>query len=95
MYVRVSDVIKYIMAVASDTLLAKVDSLVTKHLYYDNTELFSCTGTVIAQYAPKQEGARDSQQVVLVLDETVMHPQGGRSTLTVSYYSQYGDGRKY
>lgn len=47
-------------------------SLVTKHLYYDDTELFSNVGKVIAQYAGSKEG-----QTVIVLDQTVMHPQGG------------------
>lgn len=51
-------------------------SLVTKHLYYNDTELFSCTGRVIAQYAASQEGRE-----VIVLDRTVMHPQGGTSVL--------------
>lgn len=69
------------MAAAGVPLQAGADSLVTKHLYYDDTELFSCTGTVVAQYELKEEsksGARDDQQQhTLVLDETVMHPQGG------------------
>ena len=68
------------MATADVPLQAGADSLVTKHLYYDDTELFSCTGTVVAQYKP---AARDDQQqqCVLVLDETVMHPQGGMEML--------------
>lgn len=59
-------------------------SLVTKHLYYDDTELFSCTGRVIAQYAGAQEGRE-----VIVLDRTVMHPQGGETefVLRLSSYS--------
>ena len=30
--------------------------LVTKHLYYDDTEMFSNVGKVIAQYAGSKEG---------------------------------------
>ncbi len=54
--------------------LSKVaaSSLLTQHLYYDDTELFSSVGRIVSQYA----ASKDSQEV-LVLDQTVMHPQGG------------------
>ncbi len=55
-------------------------SLVTQHLYYDDTELFSCTGRVIAQYAAAQEG-RD----VIILDRTVLHPQGGETIEVITH----------
>lgn len=43
----------------------------TAHLYYDDTYLFSCTAKVVSIY----EG--DDNKTVIVLDQTVMHPQGG------------------
>ncbi len=50
------------------------DVLSTVHLYYSDTELFSNTARVIAVY--DAEG-KNGKQLVLVTDQTVMHPQGG------------------
>lgn len=47
----------------------------TTHLYYDDTELFSCEARVLAQ--EELEGKGGEKQLCLILDRTVMHPQGG------------------
>lgn len=61
-----------LMAAVSALPAIAASSLLTQHLYYDDTELFSSVGRVISQYAATKDG-----QEVLVLDQTVMHPQGG------------------
>ena len=49
--------------------------LSTEHLYYHDTELFTCEGKVIAE---EEVALKDgSQSLGIVLDRTVMHPQGG------------------
>lgn len=47
----------------------------TTHLYYADTELFFNTGKVIGEHSAEVNG---SQLLAVVLDQTVMHPQGGR-----------------
>ena len=49
-------------------------ALNTTHLYYSDTELFSNTAKVIDEHTVEFNG---SLLVGLVLNETVMHPQGG------------------
>ena len=49
-------------------------NLSTVHMYYDDTELFSNTAKITAIY--RAEGT-DGNLLVLVTDQTVMHPQGG------------------
>ncbi len=49
-------------------------ALTTVHLYYSDTEVFSNAGRVMAVY--ETEG-RNGKQLVVVTDQTVMHPQGG------------------
>lgn len=50
--------------------------LSTVHLYYDDTEQFTCEAKVIAQEElEKKDGGK---QLCLILDRTVMHPQGGK-----------------
>lgn len=51
-----------------------VKGLSTVHLYYNDTELFSNTGRIIAVHEVESNGGK---LMVLVADETVMHPQGG------------------
>jgi Ser-tRNA(Ala) deacylase AlaX len=46
--------------------------LSTNHLYYNDTYLFSCSAKIIAIH----EGVEDNR-LVIILDQTVMHPQGG------------------
>ena len=53
---------------------AAAEALSTEHLYYDDTELFSCTARVSRQWETEVDGEK---RTVLVLDRTVMHPQGG------------------
>lgn len=56
------------------------DGLATNHLYYDDTYLFSCNGTVLAQYGTEHNG---ETMTVLVLNQTVMHPQGGTQNYSI------------
>ena len=51
-------------------------SLSTVHLYYDDTELFTCEGKVIGQEEVTTKDGK--KQLCLILDRTVMHPQGGK-----------------
>ena len=51
--------------------------LVTAHLYYDDTYRFSNFGRVVAIEEAELNGAK---LTALVLDQTVMHPQGGEFT---------------
>lgn len=46
----------------------------TTHLYYADTELFSNSAKVIGEYSVEISG---NQLLAIVLDQTVMHPQGG------------------
>ena len=72
-------------------------ALSTVHLYYEDTELFSNTAKVIAvrEADPEVEGER---LVVLVTDETVMHPQGGKEKMVMRLsmssprYPSWGEG---
>ena len=51
-----------------------LQDLVTEHLYYTDTELCECKGKIIgARLIEFQGKSRD----VIILDQTVMHPQGG------------------
>lgn len=52
----------------------RAEALTTVHLYYDDTELFSCTAHVTGQWETEIDG---NKRTVLVLDQTIMHPQGG------------------
>ena len=54
--------------------MAEATKLSTVHLYYDDTELFSNTSKLTAELEIESNGEK---QLVLVLDRTVMHPQGG------------------
>lgn len=54
--------------------MAEAANLATIHLYYDDTELFSSTSTLTAVLELETNGEK---QIALVLDKTVMHPQGG------------------
>ena len=51
-----------------------VGALSTNHLYYANTEVFSNVAKVIGEHTVEINGG---QLTAVVLDETVMHPQGG------------------
>ncbi len=55
--------------------MASPPDLSTLHLYYEDTELFSCEAKVIGQ--EEIVGKTGERQICLVLDRTVMHPQGG------------------
>ncbi len=61
-------------------------NLATDHLYYSDTYLFSCSAKVLSQYNTQYN---EESLTVLVLDQTVMHPQGGRymvmHSITVIY----------
>ena len=54
----------------------EISPLNTTHLYYADTELLSNTAEVIGEYSVEING---SQLLAIVLDQTVMHPQGGTS----------------
>ena len=54
-------------------------ALNTTHLYYTDTELFSNNAKVIDEHAVEVNG---SQLSAVVLDQTVMHPQGGKLMCT-------------
>jgi len=50
--------------------------LSTAHLYYGDTELFTSEGKLIAEEeVPLKDGGVSTS---LILDRTVMHPQGGK-----------------
>ena len=53
---------------------SSAESLSTEHLYYDDTELYTNTGHVTAEWDTEMNGEK---LISLVLDRTVMHPQGG------------------
>ena len=50
------------------------DGLSTVHLYYSDTELYSNTARVTSVHEVETSSG---EKTALVLDETVMHPQGG------------------
>ena len=58
------------------------ESLSTVHLYYDDTELYTNTGHVIGEWDTELNGGK---QTCLVLDRTVMHPQGGKTRIRMHY----------
>lgn len=49
----------------------------TERLYYDDTELYSCTARVTA--TRDKEANENNGLCAVVTDATVMHPQGGKS----------------
>ena len=51
------------------------DGLSTVHLYYSDTELYNNTARVISVHEVETTGGE--KRIAVVLDETVMHPQGG------------------
>lgn len=53
--------------------------LSTVHLYYEDTEQFTCEARLLKQ---EDVVSKDkSPQFALILDRTVMHPQGGEQFL--------------
>ena len=50
------------------------DTFITEHLYYTDTELCECKGKVIGVRLIEFQG---ENRWVVILDQTVMHPQGG------------------
>ena len=49
----------------------------TVHLYYEDTSLFTCEAKILLQ---EELEAKDGEKhISLILDRTVMHPQGGMS----------------
>ena len=58
------------------------ETLSTVHLYYDDTELYTNTGHVIGEWDTELNGGK---QTCLVLDRTVMHPQGGKTRIRMHY----------
>ena len=57
------------------------DDLVTEHLYYTDTELCECKGKVIGARLMEFQGENRN---VIILDQTVMHPQGGKDKFLLS-----------
>ena len=57
------------------------DDLVTEHLYYTDTELCECKGKVIGARLMEFQG---ESRNVIILDQTVMHPQGGEDKFLLS-----------
>ena len=57
-------------------MMATTQDLRTVHLYYDDTENFTCEGckVLVQDEVVRKDG---EQTFGLVLDTTVMHPQGG------------------
>ena len=56
------------------------DGFVTEHLYYNDTELCECKGKIIGARLIEFQG---ESRNVIILDQTVMHPQGGKENITV------------
>ena len=50
--------------------------LCTDHLYYNDTYLFSCESEVLLVMEQEESG-----KCVIILNKTVMHPQGGIYTV--------------
>ena len=53
---------------------SSAEALNTEHLYYEDTELYTNTGHVTGQWDTEMNGEK---RKCIVLDRTVMHPQGG------------------
>ena len=53
---------------------SSAEALSTEHLYYEDTELYTNTGHVTGQWDTEMNGEK---RTCIVLDRTVMHPQGG------------------
>ena len=56
------------------------DDFVTEHLYYADTELCECKGKVIGARLIEFQGESHN---AIILDQTVMHPQGGKDKVLV------------
>lgn len=54
--------------------MASEESLSTDHLYYEDTSLFTCEAKILQQVEVEGKGGKE---LCLILDRTVMHPQGG------------------
>lgn len=54
------------------------NDFVTEHLYYNDTELCECKGKVIGARLIEFQG---ESRNAIILDQTVMHPQGGKENL--------------
>lgn len=66
--------------------MASPNDLKTVHLYYDDTEMFTCEAILAGhEEIPSKDGGK---QLCLILDKTVMHPQGGEplNDMTVQLY---------
>ncbi|XP_003385755.1 PREDICTED: uncharacterized protein LOC100631819 [Amphimedon queenslandica] len=61
-----------------------IKSFSTIHLYYDDTYQFSCRGNVLGIYETQFNGEERS---IVVLDQTVMHPQGGGQSTDIGTIS--------
>ena len=59
------------------------NDFVTEHLYYNDTELCECKGKVIGARLIEFQG---ESRNAIILDQTVMHPQGGKENL---FYSTF------
>ena len=58
-----------------------VPGLSTVHLYYEDTEQFTCEARLLKQ---EDAASKDkNSQFALILDRTVMHPQGGEPSYFV------------
>ena len=55
-------------------LHGEAGGLSTEHLYYDDTEQYTNTAHVTGEWDTEMNGEKLTS---LVLDRTVMHPQGG------------------
>lgn len=64
---------------------ANAERLTTVHLYYNDTQLYTNTGRVTGQWETEMNGEK---RVCLVLDRTVMHPQGGQWSGRFSVFAQ-------
>ena len=59
--------------------MAEIEEVSTVHLYYGDTALFTCEAKILQQEELEPKDGVDGKQFCLVLDRTVMHPQGGTS----------------
>ena len=66
----------------------RAEELATVHLYYNDTELYSCTAHVVGQWEMEMNG---EARKILILDQTVMHSQGGNHTVTPGLKIYWGD----
>ncbi|EDV27011.1 Alanyl-tRNA editing protein AlaX-L [Trichoplax sp. H2] len=60
----------------------------TKHLFWDDTYSFNCNGT-ITDIRSKKDG--DEEEYIIVVDNTVMHPQGGGQPADVGLIKNQGE----